>query len=80
MWSTRILQQQEQLSRVNVAFPTYIQRNRNSERLRNLAKVTELVSAGASLVVSPAVKNPPQNAEDASLIPGLGRPHKLWSH
>ena len=79
MWSTRILQQQQQLSRVNVAFPTYRQRKRNPERLRNLAKVTGLTSAGASLVVGLAVKNPPLDAEDASLIPGLGGPHKLWS-
>ena len=29
---------------------------------------------------SSVVKNPPANAEDADLIPGLGRSHMSWSN
>ena len=28
----------------------------------------------------PVVKNPPANAGDTGLIPGLGRSHKLWGN
>ena len=39
-----------------------------------------LLQIGGDCLGGSVVENPPANAGDASLIPGLGRSHMLWSN
>jgi len=58
-------------------------KNTNNNRLMHFINIKNFSASKDIMKDFPGgsmVKNPPANAEDMSLIPGLGRSHMPWSN